>query len=202
MKNTPQFFVLALTSIVTAPAVAAVFFAAHPDDIVLMMGRSAQAEIRADLPTVLVILTAGDGGNGSAPVALAGLGARYYNQMGNPYYRVRHNAHEAAIATWVPAVHLKIAQRSNENFGADVNAVEKVRIGKVVIYNLNLPDGTLERLQAGSLATLNDVTGLNHYTLGEFARDAAPDCEPARQRERRAQLASTRTHTVVFRARI
>lgn len=154
---------LALALAFTTPARAAVYFAAHQDDIVLLMGRHAQLDIQANRPTVLVVLTAGDAGNGNAPVALAGLGGRYYNQMGNPYYRVRHDAHEAAIASWVPALHVRIAQRSVDYFGPAMSAVEKVRLGNVVIYNLNLPDGNLGRLLAG--APLRDVTGANRYTL-------------------------------------
>ena len=154
---------LALVLAIVAPARAAVYFAAHQDDIVLLMGRNAQLDIRANRPTVLVVLTAGDAGNGNAAVALAGLGGRYYNQMGNPYYRVRHNAHEAALATWVPAAHSRIAQRSVEYFGPAMSAVEKVRLGNVVLYNLNLPDGQLHRFVAGAGAPLTDVNGANRY---------------------------------------
>ena len=160
---------LALALALVTPARAAVYFAAHQDDIVLLMGRNAQLDIKGDRPTVLVVLTAGDGGNGNAAVNLAGLGAHYYNQIGNPYFRVRHNAHEAAIAR-LPAAYSRIPQRSTEYFGAGITAVEKVRMGNVVIYNLNLPDGELDRLEKVAPAPLDDITGTNHY-LPESLRD-------------------------------
>ena len=155
---------LALALAVCAPARAAVYFAAHQDDVVLMMGRSAQADIRSNVPTVIVTLTAGDAGNGRASVSLAGIAARYYNQMGNPYFRVRHNAQEAALALWVPASHSRIVQRSTEYFGPDIPAVEKARLGNVTLYNLNLPDGSLQRFHSGTIAVLPDVAGANRYT--------------------------------------
>lgn len=156
---------LALAPALFSPARAGVYFAAHQDDIVLLMGRSALADIRSGAPTVLVVLTAGDAGNGQAPVTVTGIGMRYYNQSGNPYYRVRHNAHEAAISVWVPAAQSRLPQRSTEFFGALTPAVEKVRIGNVLMYNLNLPDGMLDRFYSGSIGPMKDVTGRNHYTV-------------------------------------
>ena len=164
MKIRPLILGLALALGVHAPARAAVYFAAHQDDVVLMMGRSAQSDIRSNIPTVIVTLTAGDAGNGRAGLTLAGIAGRYYNQMGNPYFRVRHNAQEAAVAMWVPPTHARIVQRSTEYFGPDIPAVEKARIGNVTLYNLNLPDAWLQRFHAGAIAVLPDVAGINRYT--------------------------------------
>ena len=163
-------FLLAMALAALAPARAAIFLAAHQDDIVLMMARSAQHEIRSGNPTVLVVLTAGDAGNGSAPVSVAGVSAMYFNQMGNPYFRVRHNAHEAAIATWAPPGQALLPRRSSEFFTPEIQFVEKVRIGNVTIYNLNLPDGYLAKLYSGKLNMLTDIMGVNRYTA-EGLRD-------------------------------
>lgn len=156
--------VLACALAVAAPARAGIYFAAHQDDVVLMMGRSAQSDIRRNVPTVLVTMTAGDAGNRAAVLTLEGIAGRYYNMMGNPYFRVRHNAQEAAIAYWVPAVHSRIVQRATEYFGPDIPAVERTRIGNVTLYNLNLPDGHLQRFHAGQSTVMADVTGTNRYT--------------------------------------
>ena len=170
MNSPTRLLGLALAIAASAPACASVFFAAHQDDVVLLMARNAQLDIQGNRPTVIVVLTAGDAGNGSEPASPAGLRNRQYNQQGNPYYRVRHNAHEAALATWVPAAHSRLAQRSTEYFGPGVAAVEKVRIGNVLLYNLNLPDGMLEAFHAGTYPVLYDVTGANGYTPASLRR--------------------------------
>lgn len=161
---------LALASALAQPACAAVFFAAHQDDVVLLMARSSQLDIKANIPTVIVVLTAGDAGNGAEAAGPGGLRAHQYNQQGNPYYRVRHNAHEAALSSWVPAGHSKLPQRSVEYFGTGVPAVETVRIGNVLIYNLNLPDGMLQDFYEGKHPVLFDVTGANGYTTASLRR--------------------------------
>ena len=147
-----------------APARAAVYVAAHQDDIVLLMGKSVQTDIKADQPTVLVVVTAGDAGNGSSPASATGMRGHQYNLMGNPYFRVRHNAHEAAITYWLPARHSKVPQRSTESFGDTIPRVEKVLIGNVAMYYLNLPDGQLDAFYTGAQATMADVSGTNTYT--------------------------------------
>lgn len=164
MKTLLFLLAMALVPGWLSPARAGIYFAAHQDDLILLMGRSALVDIRANAPTVLVVLTAGDGGNGPAPVTVTGIGMRYYNQMGNPYYRVRHNANEAAIGVWLHAGHSRIPQRSTEYFSSAAPAVEKVRLGNVLMYNLNLPDGLLDRLQTNAAGSLKDVTGINSYT--------------------------------------
>ncbi len=168
MKTLLLFLGMALAMF--APARAAVFVAAHQDDLILLMGRSTLLEIQSDAPTALVVLTAGDGGNGSAPVSVAGASAMYYNQMGNPYYRVRHNANEAAIAQWLPPGSSTVARRTIDYVSPDVQFLEKVSIANVTIYNLNLPDGRLDALQSGKLHRLTDITGVNRYTA-ETVRD-------------------------------
>jgi LmbE family N-acetylglucosaminyl deacetylase len=170
MNSHSRLLGLALAIAFTPPACAAVFFAAHQDDAVLLMGRNVQLDIKGNYPTVIVVLTAGDAGNGSEHASPIGLRNRQYNQQGNPYYRVRHNAHEAALATWMPAAHSRLAQRSTEYFGPGVAAVEKVKIGNVLLYNLNLPDGMLDAFYAGKFPVLYDVTGNNGYTPASLRR--------------------------------
>ncbi|MDO8310423.1 MAG: PIG-L family deacetylase, partial [Sideroxyarcus sp.] len=151
-------------ALAVAPARAAVYVAAHQDDIVLIMGKSVQTDIKADKPTILVVVTAGDAGNGISPASATGLRGHQYNLMGNPYFRVRHNAHEAAITYWLPARHSRVPQRSTESFGDTMPRVEKVLIGNVVLYYLNLPDGQLDAFYTGAQATMADVAGTNVYT--------------------------------------
>jgi hypothetical protein len=170
MNSPTRLLGLALAGAIAQPACATVFFAAHQDDVVLLMARSAQLDIKGNIPTVIVVLTAGDAGNGVEAASPGGLRGHQYNQQGNPYYRVRHNAHEAALATWVPDGHSKLAQRSTEHFGTGVPAVETVRIGNVLIYNLNLPDGLLHAFHEGAFPVLFDVTGANGYTPASLRR--------------------------------
>ncbi|MES2321380.1 MAG: PIG-L family deacetylase [Pseudomonadota bacterium] len=158
-------FSLALgLALAMAPPRATVYVAAHQDDIVLLMGRSVQTDIKADLPTVLIVMTAGDAGNGSSPASAMGIRGHQYNQMGNPYFRVRHNAQEAAITYWLPARHARAPRRSTESFGDRLPRVEKVEIGNVVLYYLNLPDGQLDAFHTGAQATMADIEGVNVYT--------------------------------------
>jgi len=157
-------------------ASAAVFFAAHPDDIVLLMGRNALLDIRGGHPTVLVIVTAGDAGNGAFANARGFEGNFDHNQQGKPYFRVRLEAHHAALSYWVSALRSPTMVRRTETFSAAIPAVEKVIIGNVVIYNLNLPDGKMEGFLpfgsygfdqtrvTGVYSALRDVTRRNAYT--------------------------------------
>lgn len=174
-------FILGL-ALAAAPARAAVYVAAHQDDIVLLMGRSVQNDIKADKETVLVLLTAGDAGNGAGPASATGMRGHQYNQMGNPYFRVRHNAEEAAITFWLPARHARMPRRATEAFGDTLASVEKVVIGNVVLYYLNLPDGQLDAFHTGVHASMTDVTGANTYTresLRRTLRDIARRHYPA-----------------------
>jgi hypothetical protein len=126
------------------------------------MSRNAQTDIRAGYPTVIVLLTAGDAGNGVLPNA--NTGAHQYNANGNPYYRVRLNAHERAVGYLINPNNIPAATRSTENFGGSIPAVEKAVIGNVTTYYLNLPDGKMETFHSGGYASLNDVTNTNSYT--------------------------------------
>lgn len=154
----------------------AVFFAAHPDDVVLLMGRNALLDIRAGFPTVVVIVTAGDAGNGDGANALGHDGNFDHNQQGKPYYRVRLEAHHAALGYWVDASASPNLVRQTESFSSAIPAVEKVIIGNVTVYNLNLPDSKMEGFLpfgsygfdrtrvTGIYSALSDVAGRNTYT--------------------------------------
>ncbi len=146
---------------ISAPATGGVYVAAHPDDVELMMAPNAAASIRSGNTTVVVLLSAGDAGNLAAADAKTGL--HQYNKLGQPYYRVRLNAHEAALSTFLAAP-VPVALRASEYFSAAAPAVEKVTIGKLTLYHLNLPDSRLDALVTGTVLTLRDVTGNNYYT--------------------------------------
>ena len=172
-------------TLLTQHAAAAVFFAAHPDDVLLFMGQNAFRDIRGGHPTVIVILTAGDAGNAALPNALGTEGNFDHNQQGKPYYRVRHAAHNAALAYWVSAAAPPAAVMTAERFSADIPAVEKVLIGNVTVYNLNLPDGKVwQFLPGGRYAALSDITGRNRYTaatLKETVRQIVVRHHPGRR---------------------
>ena len=165
MKNLLHACAIAAICLLAVPAGAAVFFAAHPDDVVLLMGQNAYRDIRGGHPTVIVILTAGDAGNAALPNALGIDGNFDHNQQGKAYYRVRHDAHNAALAYWVSAWAPPTPVTTQARFSAAIPAVEKVVIGNVTGYNLNLPDGKLSQLlPGGGVTRLTDITGRNVYT--------------------------------------
>ena len=181
MKSVSAAFALALA--LAAPlAQSAVYFAAHPDDLVFLMGRNAFRDIRAGYPTVIVILTAGDAGNGVGANIYGRHGDFDHNNSGHQYYRVRLNAHHEAIRYWVHAAGTTPVVMGSESFGPSIPAVEKVTIGNVTIYNLNLPDSHLEGfLPEGSynpelpgkhalnqFTVLRDITRTNEYTREGF----------------------------------
>lgn len=154
-----------LSSVLTGHACAAIFFAAHPDDVTLFMGQNAYRDIRGGHSTVVVILTAGDSGNAALPNARGTEGNFDHNQQGKPYYLVRHDAHNAALAYWVSAWAPPPPFRTAERFSEDIPAVEKVLIGNVIVYNLNLPDGRLSQLlPGGQYSRQQDIAGRNTYT--------------------------------------
>lgn len=142
---------------------AALFIAAHPDDVVLLMGGNALNDIKSNYPTQVIIITAGDANNGNLPDAHTGY--NQYNRNNNPYYRVRLLAQEAAMNVWVPSSYPRPFQRTTESFSAQIPAVEKAYIGNLTIYYLNLPDGSLQNFYSAPVtATLKDVEGVNEYT--------------------------------------
>lgn len=165
MKRLLRVCAIVLISVFAHHAAAAVFFAAHPDDVTLFMGQNAYRDIRGGHATVIVIISAGDAGNGALANARGTEGNFDHNQQGKPYYRVRHDAHNAALAYWVSAWAPPPPFKTTERFSADIPAVEKVWIGNVTVYNLNLPDGKLSQfLPGGQYATFQDITGRNTYT--------------------------------------
>lgn len=165
MKSLLRLCAVVLLFIFTCHAGAAVFFAAHPDDVTLFMGQNAYRDIRGGHATVIVIVSAGDAGNAALPNVRGMQGNFDHNQQGKPYYRVRHDAHNAALAYWVSAWAPPPAHKTIERFSADIPAVEKVLIGNVTVYNLNLPDGKLSQfLPGGQYASFQDITGRNTYT--------------------------------------
>lgn len=176
MKTRSFLLCITLCVAIMPAALGAVFFAAHPDDIVLMMGRNAFNDIRGGHPTVLVVVTAGDAGNGVSANAHGFDGNFDHNQQGKPYYRVRLDAHHAALSYWVNANSTPTIVKTSESFSAAIPEVEKIIIGNVIIYNLNLPDGKMEGFlptgaygfdptrNTGIYSTLRDVTGRNYYT--------------------------------------
>jgi LmbE family N-acetylglucosaminyl deacetylase len=137
---------------------AALFIAAHPDDVAYLMHKNAQSDVASGYPTVFVLMTAGDAGNGTG---LAG------NTMKVPYYRARLKAMELYVHFW---------QGLNPNLAAPVPTysteaikgkyVESIHMGNVVLYNLNLPDNTsLMQLYKGQIKTVSSISPINTYTL-------------------------------------
>ncbi|MGZ3457279.1 MAG: hypothetical protein ACXU86_02120 [Archangium sp.] len=155
-----------------APASAAVFVVAHPDDDILLMGPNLVNDIRSDYPTVIIVVTAGDANNGNLPQTTEGVAYNQYNSQGNPYYRVRLTAREYALDKWVPASYPRPLVRTWEYFSSTVPAVERITFGNVVEYHLNLPDRyeaalnktSMKRFLDGDIPSLQDVEGLNTYT--------------------------------------
>ncbi|MCU6496731.1 PIG-L family deacetylase [Rugamonas sp. A1-17] len=168
------FSALFLVALTGANANAAVYFVAHPDDLELLMGGNAITDIIGNYPTVIVVVTAGDAHNlnrACAPLTISWTcpdkvtDLDEYNVKKNPYYRVRLDAHEAAIKQWVPSSYQKQIVRSVESFGSGASAVnvEKASIGNVVMYYLNLPDTQLEKFHHDG-NPLFDVESKNLYT--------------------------------------
>ncbi|OEZ64138.1 PIG-L family deacetylase [Duganella sp. HH105] len=164
MKFISRVAATALLAVTSTVANSAVFLVAHPDDLTFLMGGNVITDISGNYPTVVVILSAGDAMNlnqANNPAKPAYM--HDANISGNPYYRVRLQAHEAAIKTWMPASYSRIPQVSTEYFSPSAPAVEKVVLGNVVNYYLNLPDTKIAPLydQGG---TMKDVEGINSYT--------------------------------------
>lgn len=164
------------------PASAAVFVVAHPDDDILMMGANLLTDIKGNYKTVIIVVTAGDAGNGAAPIAPGYTAdtATSFNTGTTPYYRVRLNARLNALAQWIPASYPRPWQVTTEAFGPYFNGqptyVEKATLGNVIEYHINLPDQfegnqytTIENLNNTSGATGDyyayDVTGKNVYNV-------------------------------------
>lgn len=160
------------------PASAAVFVVAHPDDDILLMGPNFVNDIINGYPTVIIIVTAGDAGNGIGASTQYGIDSGQYNNLGNQYYRLRLSGHQNAVDSWVPAASKSASYSSwswvDESFGSNAPKVERWFLGNVVEYHLNLPDALdgnktkLQQLIDGDISTLSDIRGLNTYTAAQL----------------------------------
>ena len=154
-----MFWVICLTAQIRITH-AAVYIAAHPDDIELFMGKNAALDLTAGKPTVFVLLTAGDSGCGDGPI-----------NKPKPYYRARLDGHERAIRFWMGLAGQPVPQTINIYETVNSKNIEKHVIGNVIIYNLNLPDGnvdglgfnvtgyqSLKKLYSGQIEKISTVT--------------------------------------------
>ena len=167
---------LGLAASFALPASSAVFIVAHPDDHILLMGPNLITDIKGGYPTVIVIVTAGDAGNGHGDKA--NFAGGQYNDFGNQYYRVRLQAHMLALEKWIPGASPagdRPWAQTTENFGTLSPRVEKWALGNVTLYHLNLPDAGydqqetyLERFVRVAGMEITDVTGTNRYTLASL----------------------------------
>lgn len=172
MRDLKKLMLASCFAAASLPALSAVFVVAHPDDHILLMGPNMINDIASGYPTVVVIVTAGDAGNGITDKTPATEASRQYNAFGNQYYRVRLHSHMSALDKWVPGwtgVGRQWAE-STENFGTMNPRVEKWALGNVVLYHLNLPDAsTGSQTYLQSLWTpgtvVRDIQGINQYTL-------------------------------------
>jgi LmbE family N-acetylglucosaminyl deacetylase len=153
--------ILSCSTVLAGTADAALFIAAHPDDIEYMMNRNAQIDVKSKYPTVFVLMTAGDASNGSQPGG---------NTKDIPYYRARLNAHERAVRFWQgldSEVAAPLPVYSTEVI--EGKSIETVTMGNVVLYNLNLPDdGTLLQLSHGEVPSVISISPINTYTLPQL----------------------------------
>jgi LmbE family N-acetylglucosaminyl deacetylase len=142
------------------PANAALFIAAHPDDVAYLMNKNAQNDVKSNYPTVFVVTTAGDAANGTA------LGGNTNNM---PYYRARLRANELYVQFWRglnPNVSVTPPTRSVAIIAGKY--VESVQMGNVVMYFLNLPDnGSLSQLSSGAIGSVTSISPANKYTLAD-----------------------------------
>ena len=168
MNNLKKLVLATCLAAAALPASSAVFIVAHPDDHMLLMGPNMVNDIVNGYPTVVVIITAGDAANGIADNVGPGANGRQYNAFGNQYYRVRLQAHMAAIDNWIPGYTGagRPWAESTESFSAKIPQVEKWRLGNVVLYHLNLPDAStgLQAMKANSNLEVADIRGINRYT--------------------------------------
>lgn len=156
-------------------ASSAVYVVAHPDDDMLLMGPNLVNDIQSNYPTVIIVITAGDAGLGRG-TQLSSIPLKdqttYNDSLGNnPYYRVRLTAREEALMVWLPSAYPKSLSRTWEYLDAATPSVEKITLGNVVEYHLNLPDAFhtnaktfLQNLRDDPNFSAQDVEGLNTYT--------------------------------------
>lgn len=160
-------FIITLTCVAAAflgKAEAAVYVVAHPDDMELMLAGNTLTDIQLNYRTVIVVLSAGDAGNlnlSDNPQRPAGF--LEHNTVGYKYYRVRMDAHEAAIKTWLPPQYSRSPIFTRESFSAAIPSVETVTLGNVKLYYLNIPDTKIAYLYDWG-GTVKDVEGINTYS--------------------------------------
>jgi len=147
-------------SVLSTPASAALFIAAHPDDIQYLMNKNAQTDVKRNYPTVFILLTAGDASKGTSTAG---------NIKNIPYYRARLKAHELCVRFWQglnPDARIPLPQYSIQLING--KRIETVYMGNVVLYNLNLPDnGTLRGLSRGEISAVTSISPANTYTLND-----------------------------------
>lgn len=160
MTSLREILVAAILWISIGSANAALFIAAHPDDVAYLMNKNAQTDVKNNYPTVFVLLTAGDAQNGTG---LAN------NTKNLPYYRARLKAQEQYVRFWQglnPDIVPPFPTYSTSFLRG--KSVETVRMGNVVIYNLNLPDnGSLMQLNTGRILSVTSISPRNTYRLAD-----------------------------------
>lgn len=160
LKTSVMVSLIALSAALWSPASAALFIAAHPDDIAYLMNKNAQIDVKSNYATVFLVLTAGDAGNGTGANG---------NTKNIPYYRARLRAHELTVRFWqgldsdiaapLPTYSTELIKGKN---------VETVTMGNVVMYYLNLPDnGTLMQLSKRDIFSVRSISPVNTYTLAQ-----------------------------------
>lgn len=178
MRNLKKMAIAAvLATCYSVQASSAVYVVAHPDDDILLMGPNLVNDIVNGYPTVIIVVTAGDAGNGHGAASPYGLSSGQFNNLNQQYYRTRLNARLNALASWIPES-TKTTYRNwtwiDENFGSHAPAVERWFLGNVVAYHLNLPDEPeasatkLTNLYEGRSASLSDIRGINTYTAPQL----------------------------------
>ncbi len=151
------------------PAASAVFIGAHPDDIAFFMSKNVWTSLAQGEPTIFILTTAGDAGNGSGGGGII------------PYYRARLNGHESVIRFWksMDGKWVEPTVRGSERF--DQFEIEKFSFGNVVLYNLNLPDGngdgagfistgstSMAQLLSGRVASMTSIDTVNTYSAAQL----------------------------------
>lgn len=171
MKTLVRNIILTSFAMYVATANSAVYIAAHPDDVEYLMNKSASTDVSLRAPTVIVLLTAGDA------TYKGGIGT---NIKGVPYYRARLKAHELTVRYWqgLPSAWggpanptVPTPTYTTESFDTNIavagatpiKVVEKVIMGNVVLYNMNLPDTSLLGLARGTYGFQDSISPVNRY---------------------------------------
>jgi LmbE family N-acetylglucosaminyl deacetylase len=155
----------------------AFYIAAHPDDIELFMGRNAWSDIVGhQAKTVFVVLSAADGGRGTE-----------IGGTGKPYFRAREEGHERAIRFWASLDGQPVPDTKMMDVAISGKILHRQSVaGRIVIYNLRLPDGglsgtgypstgyqSLSLLRSGKIAEMHSIASdlsLTYTELKELIR--------------------------------